>query len=860
MTRPPPLPKETGGEPGSPGKFAWRVWLLRFLGVLVVSGAVGLGVLAWQYQVHVVQEPGPHVARDAIQQVIAQESPVLYGDGETRIGVFFSQEHREYIPYERIPKAWVHAIVASEDGAYWEHRGIDPWGIARAMLKNVQAGRVVAGGSTLTQQTAKNLYYRPDRSFRSKWEELLNALRLEELYTKEEILEFYANQFHVSANGRGLGIAARYFFDKEVEHLSTLECAFLAGLVKAPAYYNPFVGLTEERRQEARERARTRTHYVLDRMRIEGYLDEATHARLVEQPIPFERGTFRYATSVLVDEVASRLEQAPFPQVFEDLGIDNPSTAGVQVVTTLDVHAQREATYGLWHHLTEVGSALEQVTVQDLLLPTDQAPRTLLAEPPVRHGFYVATVVERWSDELALRLDLGGADCRVDRSALERLAHVLAQAGSGNRWQKAKSDEVQALWNALVVGSVVRVSVRDPGFCDLELRPELQGAVLVLEEGQIRAMVGGNDNRNFNRATRARRQLGSTWKTLVFQAALQLGWVPSDALDNRTQVFTFEGTWYYPRPDHDNADSVSLAWAGTRSENVASIWLLYHLLDRLSVSQFEAVAELVGLTREDDEERMDFIRRIRDEYGIISTRERLEEAAFQAVKPEVLAQISSEDERQALLSMPWGRGAKAEEARVLATGGGQASERLVAVRRNFRRIESRAEICTAQASRLHALAQRAPRDLGGWNGRLQGRDPVVRQKSTPGLDVGSLDQLWLRPGAGSLGLGCGEGQEGWARLEQEMVDAVAGGTSLPLEDVDRMWIEGGLTLGTIRTVRRSLDRRRKVLEQADPYDQVVLNHHPDYRVLVGLEYLGWLAGELGVEGDVPPVLSLPLGA
>ena len=275
--------------------------------IIAVVGLVLLALLAWAYRVNIVTQPGTHLSRAHIRSVIAQESPVLFSDGETRIGVFFAREHRTYVPFDEIPSAWVTAIVAAEDQRFWDHVGIDPFGIARAMLANVRAGRMVAGGSTLTQQTAKNLYYRPDRSIGSKWVELLNAMRLESHFSKEEILEFYANQFHVSSNGRGLGIAARYFFDKEVSALGTLECAFLAGLVKAPARYNPFIGRTAEARAEARERARLRTRYVLDRMRDEGALTAGVHAELVAAPLPFKKGRFQYESNVILDEVEARL-------------------------------------------------------------------------------------------------------------------------------------------------------------------------------------------------------------------------------------------------------------------------------------------------------------------------------------------------------------------------------------------------------------------------------------------------------------------------------------------------------------------------------------------------------------------------
>ena len=132
-------------------------WLRGLLGVAVVGVVLGSLVLGILYRKHVILEPGDHIARVAIESVIAQESPVYYADGRTRLGGFFSREHREHVPYGEIPEAWVQAITASEDKRFWEHFGVDVWGITRAMIKNILSGRVVAGGSTLTQQPAKNL-------------------------------------------------------------------------------------------------------------------------------------------------------------------------------------------------------------------------------------------------------------------------------------------------------------------------------------------------------------------------------------------------------------------------------------------------------------------------------------------------------------------------------------------------------------------------------------------------------------------------------------------------------------------------------------------------------------------------------
>ena len=229
---------------------AWR-WVRRTLRVGLVLAFLGAAAAGWSYIHFIVQNPGEHMERATILQVISQESPVFYRDGRTPLGVFFSEEHRKYVRYDGLPRHFIDALVAAEDQDFWEHPGFSSRGIARAFFANLKAGRVVEGGSTLTQQTAKNLFKRRGRTYREKLRELANALRLERLYSKEDILEFYSNQFYVNGNGRGLAIAARFFFDKELSELDLQECAFLAGVVKSPNRYNPWVA-GEERQRRAR--------------------------------------------------------------------------------------------------------------------------------------------------------------------------------------------------------------------------------------------------------------------------------------------------------------------------------------------------------------------------------------------------------------------------------------------------------------------------------------------------------------------------------------------------------------------------------------------------------------------------------
>ena len=163
-------------------------WSLR-LGLLAL---LFFAALYWKF---IVSEPGDHVSRQSINQIIARESPVFYRDGKTKVGVFFSREHRVYVPFAEIPPACVDALIAAEDERFYIHPGVDPFGIARAMLANLKARRLVAGALRSPSRQRKNLYYRPDRSLKSKWTELLNALRLEAHYSKMKFSNFTSINF-----------------------------------------------------------------------------------------------------------------------------------------------------------------------------------------------------------------------------------------------------------------------------------------------------------------------------------------------------------------------------------------------------------------------------------------------------------------------------------------------------------------------------------------------------------------------------------------------------------------------------------------------------------------------------------------
>ena len=869
--------------------------LLVQLGLLTTAVAmIGALGLLYAYNKYVVEEPGPQLDETYIRGVIAQESPVYYRDGTTRIGVFFADEHRTYVPFAELPKTYVTAIVAAEDGTFWTHHGVEPKHIARAIWQNLTSGDLVAGGSTLTQQTAKNIYYRPDRSLKSKGTELVNALRLEAHYTKPDILEFYANQFHVSGNGRGLGIAARYFFDKDVSELTLAESAFLAGLVKGPSNYDPFLG-DKDRQARARQRAHDRTSYVLRRI-VDEPIENLT-GPAVASPFPnggsptaedvtaykqaaqalldggfeleFRRGKFRFDSNAVLDEVARRLAEPPFDEVLAKAGIEDPSRAGLVVVTTLDEQAQNESVYALWHHLTEVGTMLEATEPAAYTASASQGPHWDPARPILLHEFRVAEVDLLLGDagKKYLMLDLGGTPCVADREAMVRVASAIQRGRKQDKNAKVSAAFVDEIVGTFPKGALVTASVRstDDGagraVCDLEVRPELQGALVIVEDGQIRAMVGGNDNRNFNRAG-ALRQLGSTWKPLVYHSALQLGWGPTDALDNRRNGFPFSTTFYWPSPDHAPGDTVSMAWAGTNSENLASIWLMYHLTDRLGDRETAELAAKFGLAKRADETDDAYRLRIQ-QAGVLPTPRRVDEALFLQSRHEVATNLVDQghpEDRLALETMLYGWGFESERAKV----GGDAA-RQASLDRSWLVLGRRADVCASQyaalASALPKNALPLPEDIADLRVKRDGERVHVACGAAP-ADFAPPDETLRLTATAPVETERPRFIDRWFGTAEEPVAAVIGPT---LDAEGDVLVDGALHLGTLRQLQTGIERRRAAREALGDeapglYDPDLLYWHQDFRVLLGMKFVAELARQYGVRTEIHEVIAMPLGA
>ena len=246
----------------------------------------------------------------------------------------FYEYRRRVIPLSEVPELVIHAFLAAEDDTFYEHSGIDYLSIVRAAWANLRAGgETRQGASTITQQMVKQLLLSPERTYRRKIRELILARRIEERFSKEEILFLYLNQIYFGSGAYGVSEAAYTYFGKKVADLDAAEAALLAGLPKAPSRYSPF--LHPERGEERRL-------YVLNRMHQEGFIDEATHAESVAEPLalrpPLEREAYETA-AYFTEEVRKSL--------FDRLGSDLVLRGGLTVETSLDLQLQKAAVEAL---------------------------------------------------------------------------------------------------------------------------------------------------------------------------------------------------------------------------------------------------------------------------------------------------------------------------------------------------------------------------------------------------------------------------------------------------------------------------------------------------------------------------------
>jgi penicillin-binding protein 1A len=811
-------------------------FLCLFFGTLLAAG----GTFAFLY-VKLSGETKDRIQRGAIESIIFSESPVFYDDGETIIGVFFEKIHRRYIRYPHIPYQFVKAIVAAEDKNFFTHPGFDIRAMARATLANMRHRRVSQGGSTITQQTAKNVFERERRSYKAKIKELIQALLLEREYSKEEILEMYVNQFFVTGIGRGLRIAGQYFFDKEAEHLDLVECAFIAGSVKSPNLYNPFTKKTEAEREAAIRLANRRKDYVLGNMLALNFITREDYETAKAMEVPFKQGKLGYRLNVVLDYIREQLESEYFKEILQEQGIENIATSGIKIYTSINKDMQEGALRSMRRHLpllnVKLGGYGSEGQKQRYLGAAEETAGKSLSDLP-----FLCRITEINDDGenpfLVVAWEDGGGI--IDFEGLKPLGEAWLKGLRGN-WAVFEKRHTGEFFKNLRTGDLVPVQFLQHGGdrrLFLSEIPELEGGIIVLNKGMIKAMVGGFFDRFFNRATDAKRQLGSIFKPLVYAAALQLNWNTLDPLMNVPDLYTYQKTFYIPRPNHEpEAEKVSLAWSGIKSENLATVWLLYHLTDHLNMSEFRQLMKLLDLDRKEDEPYEAYAARIRDRHGVLVDKDALMEAAFEQAKKEIETDLifsGHEGVIQTLHRIHFHVDPEQLDP--------DKPEELQILRLSFTRLQS-----------LHDDLKRQAK--------------VIKEMIDTRLNTGNLGaEALLEPALASFYIEVQDkGERHIVYTDKPWPELVPMLPEHHLDLIERLDLENVRVDGTMPSeamdlLQASTLKHFERLAGMRRYDAEVLCKVGDFRRLVNTLYVVRLSQELGISTKLDPVLSFPLGA
>jgi penicillin-binding protein 1A len=465
----------------------------------------------------------------------------------------YAKERRLYLPIQAVPKLVINAFLAAEDKNFYEHGGIDYTGMARAgvlFIQNYGSNRRPQGASTITQQVAKNFLLTNEVSFARKIKEALLAMRIEKTYSKDKILELYLNEIYLGLGAYGIAAASLVYFDKSVNELTVAEASYLAALPKMPATLHPV---------RNRDRAIERRNYVIDRLLENGWIKQADADKARKEPLAVtnrSNGAHTFAGEYFAEEVRR--------DIFERYGEKKLYEGGLSVRTTLDpkiqVMARKAMVAGLVNYDEQQGyrGAMSKLDTSGDWGVKLAEIKSLSDISPWRMAVVLETSDQSARIGFQPSRELGGAISKQRETGLITLDGVKwARAASG----PAKGRTATAVSQVLQPGDVIYA---DPlyskegqpveGQYRLRQIPEVSGAMVAMDPwtGRVLAMVGGFsfDQSQFNRATQAYRQPGSSFKPIVYSAALDNGYTPSTVvLDAPIEIDQGQGAGVW-RPEN----------------------------------------------------------------------------------------------------------------------------------------------------------------------------------------------------------------------------------------------------------------------------------------------------------------------
>jgi len=555
-----------------------RFWLPALLLLAIAAG--GLTGIVIAYQLNYSKAAAEVASLATYRPSIVTR--VYADDGKTLIGEF-ALERRIPLKYEEIPPVMKNAILAVEDARFYDHVGIDPIRIIGAGYKNLTADKT-EGGSTLTQQLAKNLFLTREKTIKRKLNEWVLALQIERFYTKNQIMEMYANHIFFGARSYGVEAAAETYFGKQAKDLTIEEAATLAGIPRSPTQYSPTVNL---------KAAKERRDLVLDLMARNGFASQAEVDAAKAKPIkladtanyPPPVATYRYL-DYPVEEIR---------QYIEDKYTTRVAQSGLVVYSTINVAAQKKAyeavrtglrnydrTHTGWRSDYKNIGAENGGTVTQHLLDS-------YFHPDWYHNNFTSEATDSYVKGLVMKVDPVRNEALV-RFGSFRAVVTAKDMGRSNRQPKTefKPGDLAEFHIKGVDQNNHRLTV------ELSQVPAVQGALVSLnaKNGEIIALVGGYDfsANKFDNATQAYRQTGSSFKPYIYTAAVEWGMTPDSIVSGAA---IHKGDWTPHNYDGSTScGNVPLKVALAKSLNIPAV----HLLETVGIQTGAQMVRRFGIT------------------------------------------------------------------------------------------------------------------------------------------------------------------------------------------------------------------------------------------------------------------------
>jgi penicillin-binding protein 1A len=526
-----------------------------FILYLVLTGLLATSVLALVIYIKIEpQLPSIEVLRD-----VRLQEPLRIYTRDRRLIAEFGDKRRTPVKIENVPPELIQAFLAAEDDHFFEHGGVDLPGLLRATYDLVRTGKKRRGASTITMQVARNFFLSTEKTYLRKLTEILLALKIERALSKNEILELYLNKIYLGHRAYGVEAAAQVYYGTGIADLSVARMAMIAALPKAPSRVNPISDPAA---------ALERRNYILGRMNSLGYIDLPTYKTAVAEPDGAVLHRVQAAVSAEYVAEMVRLEMV------ERYGV-GVYTSGYEVVTTLETSLQEAANkalrddllaYSRRHGYRGPEAKLEFATADPA------AWEALLADYAETGGLVPGLVTALDEKDFDVYVKKQG----VVKINWEGMSWARPYVGV-NRLGKSPRQAS----DIVAVGDVVRLQAQDDGSWRLAQFPQVGGALVSLrpDDGAIMALVGGFDFRQskFNRVTQAQRQPGSSFKPIIYSAALEKGFTPASLINDAPVVFddpALESTW---RPENYSGQfygPTRLREALYRSRNLVSIRIL----------------------------------------------------------------------------------------------------------------------------------------------------------------------------------------------------------------------------------------------------------------------------------------------